>query len=384
MKKILFVSNKSGRLTNGFSHSSIIAAKKLDCEFHIAANWRGSDTDLIKREEAEYGIRVHQIDFVRNPLHTANYKAYRQLVELIKREKFDMIHCNSPVGGFLGRLAAQKCGTERVIYQVHGFHFYKGAPFANWLLFYTAEKLLARYTDTLITINQEDYERAQKFKLRKQGKVYYVPGVGIDLSHYSVIKDVREAKRAELGIDKDSLVIISIGELNKNKNNQIAIDALTKIKDISVYYIVCGIGSLETKLREMCRLNNVEDRVKFLGYRNDIPELLAMSDIYAHISYREGLSRSIMEAMAMGKPCIVSDIRGNRDLIDDGKGGFLVEPDDADSFAATVEKIHRERYYTSFSEYNLQKIKTYGIDNISRQLSNIYQNIIPDLCEEKA
>ena len=222
--KMLYILNTTNRVNN-FSYSSMIAAQQLGVEFHIAGNWTGySDNKEKEADEEKYGIRIHQIDFIRTPYDLRNIKAYKQLVQLMKREKFDVIHCNTPTGGVLGRLAGKKCKVRKIIYQAHGFHFYKGAPKKNWLIYYPIEKWLAKYTDALITINNEDYGLAKsKFQLRHNGKVYYVPGVRIDLSQYDLPDGIREKKRAELGLKETDIVLISSGELNENKNNQIII-----------------------------------------------------------------------------------------------------------------------------------------------------------------
>ena len=168
MEQILFISNIAKRV-GSFSMASLEAAKRCGMQFHIGANSEFADKEQIKEDQNKYNIKIHNISLARSPYSPVNLKAYRQLVEIIKREKIDYIHCNTPVGGVLGRLAGKKCRVKKVIYQAHGFHFYKGAPFKNWLLYYPVERGLAHYTDTIITINSEDYERAKKFRLWNHG-----------------------------------------------------------------------------------------------------------------------------------------------------------------------------------------------------------------------
>ena len=154
--KILYILNIAKKVNN-FSYTSMIAAKECGLQFHIAGNWSYSDASERENDEKKYGIRIHQIDFVRNPYSLKNRKAYKQLLSLCKQESFDVIHCNTPIGGFLGRIVGNKCNVHKIIYQVHGFHFYKGAPIINWILYYPIEKWLARKTDIIITINKEDF-----------------------------------------------------------------------------------------------------------------------------------------------------------------------------------------------------------------------------------
>lgn len=372
MSKILFISNIATSV-GSFSVASIEAAHRNKLDFYLAANWASAKKEQIIEDENNYNVRIINIDLSRSPYSPKNITAYKQLVEFIKKENIDYIHCNTPVGGLLGRLAGKKCKVKKVIYQAHGFHFYKGAPLKNWLLYYPIEKLLAHYTDALITINKEDYERAQGFKLRKGGKVYYVPGVGIDLSQYELPESTREIKRKELGLKETDVALISAGELNANKNNKVIIEALGNLQNKNVHYFLCGVGPCEEELKELAKSKGISEQVHFLGYRTDIKELLRAADVFVMPSYREGLSRSIMEAMASGLPCVVSDIRGNRDLVDNGKGGYLCE-----CIGDYVNAIDRETdHHTRIvqGESNQQKIKDFRIDFVIEQLEKIYKQI---------
>lgn len=284
--------------------------------------------------EIPYCDNYYDIPFVRNPLHPSNLKAYKKLKKIIDTGEFDIIHCHTPVGGMLGRYAARhtrKNGT-RVIYTAHGFHFFKGAPALNWLLYYPAEKWMSRYTDTLITINHEDYERAKKFHAEE---VRYVPGVGVDLERFApptdenVWRQESVEKRNELGLQQEDYVILSVGELIKRKNHEVVIRAMVEIKNKSeenyqrLQYVICGRGVLETELKQLTRDLGVEDHVSFLGYRSDICQICHASDLFVFMSLQEGLPVALMEAMACGLPVVCSAIRGNQDLVSDGENGVL-------------------------------------------------------------
>ena len=370
--KMLYILNTTNKVNN-FSYSSMLAARELNIEFHIAGNWTGYDNPKDKEaDEIKYGIKIHQIDFIRQPYDLRNIKAYNQVVELIKKEKYDVIHCNTPIGGVVGRLAGKRSGVKKVIYQAHGFHFYKGAPIFNWLVYYPIERWLARYTDALITINTEDYNRAQHFKLRSNGKKYYVPGVGIDLNKFDNPID-RNIKRRELGVSESDTVLISIGDLNKNKNHKVVISAMHELNNPDIYYILCGEGKERPKLERLTQKYNLSNNVKFLGYRKDISELLQASDIYLMPSFREGLSRSLMEAMACGLPCIVSNIRGNVDLILNDLGGYLVKPNDKKGFSKAVSLLRNNKMkILNMSKENKKKINEYSIEKIQNDIKDIY------------
>jgi glycosyltransferase involved in cell wall biosynthesis len=299
---------------------------------------------------------------------------------VIRQENMDFIHCNTPVGGLLGRLAGKKCGVKKVIYQVHGFHFYKGAPLLNWLLYYPVEWLLARWTDAIITINHEDYAFAQKkMKLKKGGKVYYVPGVGIDTKAYAPNENIRQAKRQELGLSDDDVMLISAGDLNKNKNNTVLISALAKLQNKKIHYFLCGVGDKENDLRKQAEDAGISENVHFLGYRTDMKALLQAADVFVMPSFREGLSRSIMEAMSAGLPCIVSKIRGNVDLVTEGQGGYLHAPADADTAADAIAKLANDpALRQAMRQFNLEKIKSFDSSVIEQEIQKIYTELMPE------
>ncbi|MBQ9784235.1 MAG: glycosyltransferase family 4 protein [Clostridia bacterium] len=376
MKKILFVSNISKRI-NTFSAAAITAAHSTDLSFHYAANWSQAPEGQIAADEQAYNIHINNVAINRSPFSRSNIKAYRQIVELIKREKIDYIHCNTPVGGLLGRLAGKKCKVEKVIYQVHGFHFYKGAPRKHWLLYYPIEKWLARKTDAIVTINTEDYAAAQKLKLKKGGKVYFVHGVGIDSAAFASEHISNGAVRRELGIAESDLMLISAGELNQNKNNKVILTAMAKTAAKNIHYVLCGVGPLREELEALAKNLGIANRVHFLGYRTDIPVLYSEADAFVMPSYREGLSRSMMEAMASGLPCLASRIRGNVDLIEDGKGGYLCPATDDAAFADALTKLaSNSELRAEMRAYNLEKIKEYDISVVEKEIEAIYQEVL--------
>lgn len=334
MKRALIITTVSGFVPQ-FEMNNVKILQGLGYEVHYATNYHMPVyTDNNNRLNGT-GIVRHQIDFVRSPYHiTKNIKALKQLVNLMRKIKFSLVHCHTPMGGVLGRIAAHKTNTKPVIYTAHGFHFYLGAPLMNWLFFYPVERWLAKWTDCLITINQEDYKRAKTFPVR--GEVEYVAGVGIDLEKYQNIQVDRKALRKELGVPEHAFLLISVGELNKNKNQRVIVEAIHQIGDKNIYYILCGKGSEKDTLNKLIKQYKLETRVKILGFRQDIPELLAVSDCFVFPSKREGLSVALMEAMAVGVPIIASDIRGNRDLVKNGINGYLC---DDTSFGKFIKQI---------------------------------------------
>ncbi|HFK1432570.1 TPA: glycosyltransferase family 4 protein [Bacillus cereus] len=368
MKKILIVSTVS-RQFYLFEQGNIEVLKSLGYEVHAAANF----SDANERLDA-LDINRHPFDIQRSPFSLKNIKAYKQLKGIMKSGDFEAVHCHSPMGGVLARLAAKSLGITCTIYTAHGFHFYKGASLINWLVYYPVEKFLSKYTDVLITINKEDYNEGKKLKA---GKVVYVPGIGVDTNKFIKSTVNRNEKRAELDIPKDTVVLLSIGEMIKRKNHETALRALAKLKDRNFVYLICGKGALEDYLKELTLSLGIEKNVRFLGFRNDVPEICLASDLFIFPSYQEGLPVSVMEAMAAGLPVICSSIRGNIDLIDDGKGGYLNSPEDVDGFAASLGKLIKD---VSLREVmgarNLQEVKKYDKTVVKEQMKTLYSEYI--------
>lgn len=306
-----------------------------------------------------------------------NYRAYKNLVDEIKKRDVKVIHCNTPVGGLVGRCAGKRYRIQKIIYTAHGFHFYKGAPLINRTVFKWAEQIMAHWTDVIITMNQEDYEAAQQFRLRKGGKVYKVHGVGITLSEYENIQVDKKKKREELGLKDSDIICISAGDIVVRKNYGVAIEAIAKANNSRLHYIVCGAGPERDALEKKANELGISDKIHFLGYRTDVKELLAVSDIFLFTSLQEGLPRSLMEAMALGLPAVVSRIRGNVDLIEDGKGGILCETNNSDEYAAAIQRIASDRLLSeSMKKYNLETIKEYDISVVDKEIRRIYKEVL--------
>lgn len=375
--KELFVSNLS-KSVGSFAITSIGAAKKSGFQFYYASNWSQCNLKQIRKDEKLFNIKIENIDFERSPFNRKNIRAYKQLLALLKKERFDLIHCNTPVGGFLGRICGKKIGVSKVIYQVHGFHFFKGAPLINWMLYYPIERWLAHYTDALITINQEDYQLAKKFNLRNNGEIYYVPGVGINLEEYNKQTVACDGLRDKLGLKETDFVCISMGDLIPRKNPRISVEAIGKVKNCSnLQYLICGKGREIEGLKEIAKIYGIEDRVHFLGFRTDIKELLRISDCFLFSSLQEGLPRSTMEAMASGLPCVVSKIRGNTDLIEDKVNGFLCDPQNSEEFAEAISQlIVNKELRDSMGKVNLEKIKKFSNVKVEATMKKVYKEVL--------
>jgi len=368
-KKVLFVATVESHLLN-FHIPFMKLLQEKGYEVHVA-------TKLGNREQEfdDIGVIKHNIDFSRSPYSPKVFKSLQQMEKLLKEIQFSLVHVHTPVAAFVTRLACQRTNTHPVLYTAHGFHFYKGAPLKNWLLYYNMEKLAAHWTDGLITINEEDYKAAQKFKLRKNGKVFFVPGVGVDIIglEQRIASIDRSEKRKELCISELSTVLITVAELIPRKNHIQVLRALSKLNKTNFHYLVVGNGESEQQLKKAVNELMLQDKVSFLGFRRDVPELMASSDIFILTSRHEGLTRALMEAMAVGLPIIATDVRGNRDLVKSGENGYLVPLDDAEQTAIAIERlINSGNLRRSMGEKSKELVKQYDLQNIIPQMEEIY------------
>ena len=367
MKKVLFTATVVKTHINVFHLPYLKWFKEQGYEVHVAAK-----NDFVNKLCIIPNCdKFYDINFARFPFSIANIKAYKQLKKIITENDYDIIHCHTPVAGVLTRLAARNCKNTTVIYTAHGFHFFKGAPLLNWLIYYPVERFCAMFTDKLITINKEDYERAMQFKLRNNGNVYYVPGVGIDIEKIRNTKVDVQQKKKELGIPENIPVFLSVGELNKNKNHIVVLNALSKLQEKRFIYLICGRGVLKEHLEEKIKELGLNNTVKLLGYRNDITEILKIADLFIFPSKREGLPVSLIEAMATDLPVLASDVRGNRDLINKEN---LFEPDDVAALVKLLEKQLDNLANKKCSKAEHKNLEQYSLQNVLKQMAEIYKD----------
>lgn len=331
----------------------------------------------------EWGCAVYQVDTSRSPLDRKNLKAIRQIKKLVTQQNYDIVHCHTPVAAMCTRIACRKVrknGTK-VFYTAHGFHFYKRAPLKNWLLYYPVEKVCSYFTDVLITINREDYALAQR--KMKAGRVEYVPGVGIDSCYFCNVQVDKSTKRQELGVPENALLLVSAGELNRNKNQEVVIRALAEIGDRNVYYVIAGRGSNEPNLQDLIARLNLHEQVKLVGYRSDIAQLYHAADVCVLSSIREGLGLAAIEGMACGLPLIIADNRGTRDFCENGVNALVCKYDSAAEFASAIKKMRDEPNIRQvFGERNRQLSEKFDVAHINEKMKKIYGLSQEVTCEQ--
>ncbi len=361
--KILMVTNK----VKTYSLSSQITYDALLSLGHEVV-WAADFSKFIGDKSVIPAV-TEQISINTNPLNRSNIRAYKRLLEIIDQHHIEAVMCSTPIGGALARLAAKKKGIKPVLYEAHGFLFFKGAPLINRTVYKWEEQILAHCTDVLITITQEDYAEAQKLKLRSKTPPYMVHGAGVNVGVQVNID--RAEKRKSIGVPEDAFMIVSAGELNRNKNTEVIVRALADVPD--AHYVACGVGPEEDNLRNLAEQLGVADRFHLLGYRTDMPEVLACADAFTIMSFREGMPRALLEAMDLGLPCVGSNTRGIRDLIDTD-GGFICEPTDAKAFAGAFNHLKADaELRVKMGNHNRTKVQDYSADVVRRELYEIYQ-----------
>lgn len=319
-----------------------------------------------------------EVPFVRSPFSKGNIDAYKKLKKIIDENDYDIIHCHTPMGGILTRLAADKKRKDgtKVLYTAHGFHFYKGAPLLNQVIYYPIEWFMSRKTDCLITINDEDFSFARNHFHKP--RVEKVDGVGYNNDlYYPVSLQEKHQIRAEKGYSQEEKLLIYVAELNANKNQQMLIKMLKEIKTPDVRLLLAGADNFGGRYQIIAKELGVEDKIDFLGHREDVEKLIKMSDICVASSLREGLPVNIMEAMAVGLPVVAGDNRGHRDLIENEKDGFLVSTDDYVQAAKTVDRLFDDdKLYEQISFAASENVKRFSKETVSVQMKSIYSELM--------
>lgn len=356
--------------------------KTRKCELHIACNFDYmEDTDeertraYIDKIKSE-GVILHNIHFARSPFSSQNIDCYKRLKAIIDESHFDLIHVHTPTVSILTRLAARKARKEgtTVMYTCHGFHFHNAAPKKNWMMFYPMERLMSRFCDYIVTINKEDFNRAKTFHAPN---VRYIPGVGVNINRIHDCKIDKRAYKRDIGVPEDCVLILSIGEMIERKNHEVIVRALAKVQNPNVYYAICGKGPLREHLEQLANELGVGDRVKFLGFRKDIPELCNTADISAFPSRIEGLGLAGIEAMAAGVPLVSSNVHGILDYVIDGKTGYALNPEDVDGFAKAISKLADDENLRNDMAANCwDAVAPFEIDNALRVMWGIYDEIL--------
>lgn len=379
MKKALMNASVASMIYK-FNMDNIDILQDLGYQVDVACNF-GKENPISEEEIAECRkmlkekkVRVFETDCPRSIVAFSKMKkTYTQLERIIDTNHYDLIYTQSPIGGVICRLAANDARKKgsKVIYTAHGFHFYHGSPIINWIAFYPIEKIFSSFNDMLITINKEDY-RLAKSRFRCQ-KVRYIPGVGVNIERFQNVSVSQADKRKELGIPDNAFVLLSVGELGARKNHQVVIDALSRIKDKSIYYMIAGKGELQQQYEQSAKAGGV--KLMLLGSREDVPELCKAADVFIHPSVREGLGIAPLEAMASGLPLISSYVNGIKDYTKNGITGVcLQDPLDVDEMKRAISVLkNNPSLRKKCASNNPQVAEKFSLENSKRVMRKIFE-----------
>lgn len=339
-------------------------------EIEIACSNVGGKIEQIKQRLKNAVKKIYVVKLQRNPFTFRNFSGYKEMKQIINNGAYDIIWTNEPVMGVVTRLAAKLARRRgaKVLYMVHGFHFFTGAPIINWLIYYPVEKIMAKYADMIVTVNHEDYKRARSMNVKR---VEYIHGIGINTDRLSAENNSVDIRK-ELGLSSEDFLIISVGELNKNKNQKTIIKALAEIKDLKIHYILCGKGNQLESLKKQVIAEGLEKQIHFLGYRTDVLDICRQADVYVMPSYREGLPVASLEAMYCGLPLLTSNIRGLVDVMENGSSGYIYSPDDYKGFADGLCKLLADpELRNKMGKRNQEYVKQYCIDATKKEVLDL-------------
>lgn len=381
MKKALIIAVVGGFLPQ-FESSNVKILQDMGYEVHYAADMKNPFYALDTTKLEANGIILHQVDIRKSPYmlrdNSAAYKAIRQIIE---KEGIELIHCHNPVGGVIGRLCTIGMNPKPyVIYTAHGFHFYSGGPVKNWMLYYPVERLMAHRTDALVTINREDYKRAQSFRLRPEGIPVWIRGVGVDPNRFNGHKELREKMRKELGIADEVFHVVSAGEFNRNKNCRTVIEAMRQIKETDpdvachIRYSIFGGGFCRDEWQTLIDNYQLKDMVKIVGYREDMERVLSTADVFCFASIREGLGIAAIEALMSSVPLICADNRGTREYAVDGMNAVVVNATDPNGYKEAVIRLYQDRECLErMSRSAFESSKPFTVDEASKIMRGVYE-----------
>ena len=380
--QVLIVTALAG-FVRSFLNNDITILQSMGYDVHCAANKMHPGADGIEEYFIEKHIIFHQIDFSSNkPISMASWRAWRQLRELINNNSFRMVHSHTPIVGVLSRLLCakkRKSGTK-VVYTTHGFYFHKKSGKKSWIIYFTIERYMSKFTDIIITINMEDFKNAKRMYC---SDVRRINGVGVDISRFTNIVIDKELYRKTIGVNKNDTMILAIGELSLRKNHQIVIKALGKLKQKNIVFVICGNEMSDSHTTNIIKALTDEYSVKtiLLGLRKDIPQICHCADIGIISSTREGLGLAGIEMLASGLPVVASNVHGILDYMHDGENGFLCSPYDENEFAEGISKLLDSKIREKMRPYCIESVRLFDRKVAFLQMEEIYRDIIPDVGE---
>ena len=373
MKKALMLA-PMGSVHRRFNKANIEALKSLGYQIELVANFENGDGPEVHNQEyvaecTKNGIVTHSIPFARHSL-TGSLKCLPQVKELLKEGQYDIVHAHTETGGLILRMARGVKGKSRFFYTPHGMSFWKGSSLKSQLIYRPLERWICSGMDMNLGMNQEEVDMLRKWNSKTAA---YVHGIGLNLERFQREGRTRNDVRAEFGVKEEDMLIVSVGELDDNKNHATVIKALSFLESKNYKYVVCGVGPNKGKLNQMAADVGLGDKIILAGYRSDIPDILHAADMFVFPSFHEGLPVSALEAMACGLPLICSKIRGNVDIVKEGVNGFLFEPEDYLTLAIGMERLIIEQSLSKkFGEKNKEIVTGFSQNAVIEELKKLY------------
>ena len=369
-----------GSVHRRFNQANIAALQSLGLQVELCANFENGDGPEIHNQSfvEECGIRgvkTHSIPFARHSL-TGSLKCLSQLKELLSREQYDLVHTHTETGGLLLKLAHSEKGKSKFIFTPHGMSFWKGSSLKSQLVYRPLERWICSAMDMNLGMNMEEVENLEQWNKRT---AHYVHGVGLNVARMQNPSRSREQMREEFGLTESDKFIVSIGELDDNKNHITVIKALATLGRKDFKYVVCGVGPNKDMLLAEAERMGLKDNVILAGYRSDIPDVLNAADIFVFPSFHEGMPVSALEAMACSLPVVCSAIRGNVDVVKDGDNGYLFKPSDVDTLSRQIALLmENEALRLQMGAKNKEIVREFSLEAVTEELKAIYSKVLYD------
>jgi len=370
-RKILFVANISKHILR-FHIPYLKWFQENGYETHVAANGE---------EEIPFCNVKHNVPIVRSPFSLKNIKAHKILKKIIEENNFVLVHGHTPMGGVLARTASatsRRKGTK-VLYTAHGFHFFKGAPLKNWLLYYPMEKYLASFSDVIITINEEDYNLLFEKNFNTPSK-FTIKGIGVDAGRFSPVSPFRKSElRKQLGYNDSQFILIYVGEFIYRKNHRFIIDSVSKLAQHipNLKILFAGRGILLEEMKQYAIRKNVNEIIDFLGFRTDIQDIMSISDIGISASRHEGLGLNLAEEMFLGLPIVATEDRGHREMVEPEVNGFLFKQNNSTEFCEYVSMLYQDKDKRErFGKKSIELTQKFSLENAIASMAEIYKKFL--------
>lgn len=379
MKRALLLA-PMGSVHRRFNKANINALQSLGLQVELCANFENGNGPEIHNQNyieecADKEIKTHSIPFARHSLR-GSLKCLPQLKELLRQEQYDLVHTHTETGGLLLKLAHSEKGKSKFIFTPHGMSFWKGSSLKSQFMYKPLERWICSGMNMNLGMNREELQYLESWN---RNNATYVHGIGLDLSRFESYNDSPKEVRKEFLLNTNEKMVVSVGELDKNKNHITVIRALAKLGRKDWKYVICGVGPNKDILMQEAERLELKEHVILAGYRSDIPDILNAADLFVFPSFHEGMPVSVLEAMACSLPVVCSSIRGNVDVVKDGENGYLFKPSDSDTLSRKMALLmDNEVLRQQMGAKNKEIVKNFSLEAVTEELKAIYSKVLND------